>query len=322
MAFVMSPDTVPDVIHDAAQRPSGRERSGIVDNSAAVASMDVNKLLHTSAMDRPKAEKHILPSVVTSFIVPDATTRSRSDVPQPSRLILRSPGHVAAPAKMSKRTPPQRGLGIRSTSGRPGEGDRSRRQRTGDGMDNASSPVAGVTPEVFSTLTHYGAIDWGREKNELCVVDPAGRIVLEQEINNSPEAWADLRAKLGALKAPDGSAGVVGFAIETNCGPAVERLLEAGVPVFPLNPKAAERFRDRKAPAGGKSDRFDAFCFADALRTDGHGWRPLRPQDPLTHELRLLVPGRDHSHRATHRPGQPAPSRVARVLLHGHRRLR
>ena len=58
--------------------------------------------------------------------------------------------------------------------------------------------------------------------------------------------------------------------------------------VFPLNPKAAERFRDRKAPAGGKTDRFDAFCFADALRTDGHGWRPLRPQDPLTQELRLL----------------------------------
>ena len=60
---------------------------------------------------------------------------------------------------------------------------------------------------------------------------------------------------------------VVGFAIETNCGPAVERLLEAGVAVFPLNPKAAERYRDRKAPGGDKNDRFDAFCFADALRT-------------------------------------------------------
>ena len=146
----------------------------------------------------------------------------------------------------------------------------------------------GATPEIFPTLTHYGAIDWARDKHQLCVVDPAGGIVLEQSIDNSPEAWAELRAKLAAMKASDGSAAVVGFAIETCCGPAVERLLEAALPVFPLNPKAAERFRDRKAPAGAKSDRLDAFCFADALRTDGHAWRPLRPQDPLTCELRLL----------------------------------
>jgi transposase len=157
-------------------------------------------------------------------------------------------------------------------------------------MDGSSPSTsqAGATPEIFPTLTHYGAIDWARDKHELCVVDPAGKIVLEQSIDNSPEAWADLRAKLAAMKAPDGSPAVVGFAIETNCGPVVERLLEAALPVFPLNPKAAERYRDRKAPAGGKTDRLDAFCFADALRTDGHAWRPLRPQDPLTHELRLL----------------------------------
>jgi len=150
----------------------------------------------------------------------------------------------------------------------------------------ASSPDA--TSNVFSTLTHYGAIDWGRGNHELCVVDATGAIVLEQSIDNTPEAWADLRAKLAALRAADGSPAVVGFAIETNCGPAVERLLEAALAVFPLNPKAAERYRDRKAPAGDKNDRFDAFCFADALRTDGHRWRTLRPQDPITQELRLL----------------------------------
>jgi transposase len=151
----------------------------------------------------------------------------------------------------------------------------------------ASTP-AGDKPGIFAALTHYGAIDWARNKHELCVVDRAGTIVIQQGIDNSPEAWADLRQKLAALKTSEGPPAVVGFAIETCCGPAVERLLEACLPVFPLNPKAAERFRDRKSPAGGKTDRFDAFCFADALRTDGHAWRPLRPQDPLTHELRLL----------------------------------
>ena len=75
-------------------------------------------------------------------------------------------------------------------------------------------------------------------------------------------------------------------AIETSRGPAVERLLELGCTVYPLNPKAASRYRDRKAPSGTKTDRLDAFSFADALRTDGHGWRPLHPEDPCILELR------------------------------------
>ena len=37
-------DTIPDVIHDAAQRPSGRQRSSIVDNSARRTTAVVDKL--------------------------------------------------------------------------------------------------------------------------------------------------------------------------------------------------------------------------------------------------------------------------------------
>lgn len=142
--------------------------------------------------------------------------------------------------------------------------------------------------EVFASLTHYGAVDWARDHHDICVVDAAGAIVLELRIDDTPQGWADLRLRLASLKAPDGSPAVVGFAIETSSGPAVERLLEMGLATFPLNPKAAQRYRDRKSVAGAKSDQLDAFSFADALRTDGHAWRLLRPQDPLTAELRLL----------------------------------
>lgn len=93
---------------------------------------------------------------------------------------------------------------------------------------------------------------------------------------------------MGKAAREDQALGALAVAVETSCGPAVERLLEMGLAVYPLNPKVAERYRDRKSPAGVKSDERDAFSFADALRTDGHGWRPLRPQDPLTAELRLL----------------------------------
>jgi transposase len=77
-------------------------------------------------------------------------------------------------------------------------------------------------------------------------------------------------------------------AIETRCGPAVEHLLEAGCEVFPVNPRAAKHYRQRKAPSGTKTDHIDAWSLADALRVDGHGWRPLKADDPLTLELRLL----------------------------------
>src|ERR1035441_6958696 len=55
-----------------------------------------------------------------------------------------------------------------------------------------------------------------------------------------------------------------------------------------MNPKAAQRLRDRKAPSGVKDDELDAWSFADGLRTDGHGWRMLKPEDERTKELRIL----------------------------------
>lgn len=133
----------------------------------------------------------------------------------------------------------------------------------------------------FERLTHYAGFDWGKQRHQLVVVDRAGRLVLELSFEDTAAGWADLREKLQAFPQ-------VGVAIETRCGPAVERLLDGGWSVYPLNPKAAQRYRDRKAPSGGKSDRLDARSFADALRTDGHGWRRLQPQDARTHELRLL----------------------------------
>ena len=76
--------------------------------------------------------------------------------------------------------------------------------------------------------------------------------------------------------------------VETNCGPAVERLLELGVAVYPVRPLAAARYRERKAPSGVKTNLIDAWALADALRLDGHTWRRLKPEDPLIQELRLI----------------------------------
>ena len=141
-------------------------------------------------------------------------------------------------------------------------------------MDTSAVPA-------FADLTHYAGLDWGRDKHHLAVVDRDGQFLVDLLFEDTAAGWAGVREKLQPFPR-------LGVAIETRCGPAVERLLEAGLVVYPLNPKAAERYRDRKVPSGGKSDRRDARSFADALRTDGHAWRTLLPQDPRTAELRML----------------------------------
>lgn len=134
---------------------------------------------------------------------------------------------------------------------------------------------------AFDQLNHFAGFDWASEKHDVVVVDQWGTVVLKLEFPNTCEGWTQLRQKLTPL-------GKVGVAIETSCGPAVERLLEMGLAVFPMNPKAAQRYRDRKSPSGVSTDLLDAWSFGDALRTDGRAWRPLRPEDPQTQLLRIL----------------------------------
>lgn len=127
----------------------------------------------------------------------------------------------------------------------------------------------------------FVGFDWADDHHDVVVVDREGRIVEEFRFDDSAEGWQLLVRKLS----PYPHAAVV---IETSSGATVERLLEGGYAVYPVNPKAAKRYRERKAPSGTKSDRFDAWSLADALRLDGHTWRVLKPDDPLTVELRLL----------------------------------
>lgn len=129
--------------------------------------------------------------------------------------------------------------------------------------------------------TTFVGFDWASNHHDVVVVDRDGRIVEDFRFDDTAEGWQLLRKKLIAYPHP-------AVVIETSSGSVVERLLEAGYAVYPVNPKAAQRYRERKAPSGTKTDRFDAWSLADALRLDGHTWRPLKPDDPLTVELRIL----------------------------------
>jgi transposase len=133
----------------------------------------------------------------------------------------------------------------------------------------------------WSERAAFAGLDWASDHHDVVVVDRQGKVCEELRIEDNAEGWARLRERLSRYPG-------LAIAVETSYGTAVERLVEAGYAVYPVNPKAAKRYRERKAPSGTKTDFLDAWSLADALRVDGHGWRVLRPDDALTVELRLL----------------------------------
>lgn len=133
----------------------------------------------------------------------------------------------------------------------------------------------------FQELTHFAGFDWASDHHDVVVVDRMGQIVENFRFDDSAEGWSSFRKKMSPFPA-------LAVAIETSSGPSVDRLLDASYSVYPIQPKSAKAYRTRKAPSGVKDDVLDAWSLADALRTDGSAWRPLKPEDPLTMELRLL----------------------------------
>ena len=128
---------------------------------------------------------------------------------------------------------------------------------------------------------HFAALDWASDHHDVLVLDRAGAIVAELRFAHTAAGWAEFTAQMQPF-------GPCPLTLETSSGPAVDQLLQRGYPLYPLAPQAAKAYRSRKAPSGTKTDRHDTWSMADALRTDGHAWRPLHPQDEATATLRAL----------------------------------
>jgi transposase len=133
----------------------------------------------------------------------------------------------------------------------------------------------------WQDLTHYVGFDWAKEHHAVIVVNTQAEIVADFEFEHSVEGWESFREKTAAWPK-------LAVAIETSQGAAVDQLLQRGYVVYPVHPVAAQRYRERKAPSGTKTDHLDAWALGEALRTDGQGWKTLEPLDPLMQQLRLL----------------------------------
>jgi transposase len=127
-------------------------------------------------------------------------------------------------------------------------------------------------------------IDWGSEAHEVCVLNRDGQICERRQVRHTVP---DLQAVVDALLTrAQGDPTTVAVGIEVPRGALVELFVERGFPVYAINPKQLDRFRDRFTTAGAKDDRRDALVIGDSLRTDPQAFRQVRLDHPVIIQLR------------------------------------
>ena len=131
----------------------------------------------------------------------------------------------------------------------------------------------------------FGGVDWATDAHAVAVVDDAGQVVDEFDVEHDLPGLGDLCRRLRKHE-------VRRVAIERPDGPVVDALLEADLEVVVVASRSVKALRERYGTSGNKSDRADAYVLADCLRTDGHRWRSLEPDSPATVTLRSFVRAR------------------------------
>ena len=136
----------------------------------------------------------------------------------------------------------------------------------------------------------YAGIDWADQHHDAVVIDEAGKRVGTTRVAHRAAGLDTLVTFLkgiGDIAAhPDHLACIV----ETNRGLLIAALLDAGLPVYPVNPKTVDRHRK---PAGAKTDAIDAYLLARTGRSDRADLRRLTPDSPLIAELKALTRDQD-----------------------------
>ena len=138
----------------------------------------------------------------------------------------------------------------------------------------------------------YVGIDWSDPgtPHRVYITDDSGDRLAAFPVEHTPEEMQSLFSKVREMA--KNTADVL-FALETSRGLVASSIIEAGFTLYPINPKAVDRYRDRYTVSGKKDDYFDAMVLANILRTDRHNHQPLLPDSPLTKELRAYTRGYD-----------------------------
>jgi transposase len=133
----------------------------------------------------------------------------------------------------------------------------------------------------------YVGLDWADTHHDVEVLDEAGKRVGVRRFAHTHAGLHELQAFLLGI-APEVEQ--LACIVETNHGLLITFLLEAGIPVYPVNPKTANQLR--KA-AGAKTDQIDAHLLAKLGRLELAELRRLEPDSAIVQELKTLTRDQD-----------------------------
>jgi len=133
----------------------------------------------------------------------------------------------------------------------------------------------------------YVGLDWADTHHDVEVPYLAGQRVGARRFSHSHEGLNELKQfVLNIAASPDQLACIV----ETSQGLLITFLLEAGIPVYPVNPKMANQLR---TVAGAKTDQIDAHRLSKLGRFELAELRRLEPDSPTAQELKTLTRDQD-----------------------------
>ncbi len=135
----------------------------------------------------------------------------------------------------------------------------------------------------------FAGVDWADTHHDVLVIDDAGRKQGVRRVMHSPEGLRELNEFLLSITGPERKEELACI-IETNHGLLIASLLEAGYPVYPVNPKTVEH---RRSAAGAKTDKIDAYLLAKYGRSEFADLRRLDPDSPIIAELKALTRDQD-----------------------------
>jgi transposase len=131
----------------------------------------------------------------------------------------------------------------------------------------------------------YAGIDWAHDHHDVVIIDEQGHRVAACHVTHSAEGLTELVDFLQQTIAAAPTPQELACLLETPHGLLMTALVEAGLAVYPVNPKTVER---RRKPSGAKTDAIDAYLLAKTGRSDLPELRRLLPDSPVLHELKAL----------------------------------
>jgi transposase len=132
----------------------------------------------------------------------------------------------------------------------------------------------------------FAGIDWADRHHDALVIDETGRKVAQLRVEHTPEGVNKLVNLLRKIAPLDQIACI----IETKHGLLITALLEAGLPLYPVNPKTIDR---KRSASGAKTDQIDAYLLAKHGRSEFADLRRLDPDSPKIAELKALTRDQD-----------------------------